>query len=54
MIFFTKDGRDVGHAIFSNGFYYLEVKDPEDAGQDNDLFKIGKVVAAIIDFNDPV
>ena len=32
IIFFTKNGRNVGHAIFSNGLYYLKVKDLENTG----------------------
>lgn len=54
MIFSTKDGRDVGHATLSNRLYHLEMEEPMGAKQIDDSFKTREVVAAVMDFDDPV
>ena len=48
MTWVNGQGHEIGHALFENGLYHL------DAGEALNPFKSGEVVAATVNFDDPV
>ena len=48
MTWVDKQGRQIGHAIFENGLYHLDIK------KEFNPFESGEVVAATVNFDDPV
>lgn len=54
MTWVTKDGQEVGCAKFVDGLYHLDVKEPQKLPAADNPFESGEVIAAVVDFDDPV
>ena len=51
MILSTAEGADVGYAKFHNGLYHISI---DEITKPTDPFASGEVIAAVVDFDDPV
>ena len=51
MIFVAREGPEIGYTRLFNGFYHLDVEKPV---KQEDPLKNGEIIAAVVNFDDPV